>query len=218
MLSNQKHALWEAFLVAAVIFILGIFLGIYFENSRTENINSFYLKSEIAMSDGLALNLVTNLNQSMCPALINASLVFADRVFDEAVLLENYEKTQKINSKTAALHTKYDLLRTFLWVNAMQIKEKCPRSDVSTVVYLYDYNEKDLDKQAEQNVWSKILIDLKEKEGKNVLLIPIARDLNISSLDAILGSYSIKDSPAIILPNKEIIYKPISVEEILKKI
>jgi hypothetical protein len=64
---------------------------------------------------------------------------------------------------------------------------------------LYEYQTKDINKKAKQNVWSKVLIDLKEKRGESILLLPIAVDTNITSLDILLEHYDIRDFPAVFI-------------------
>jgi len=66
-------------------------------------------------------------------------------------------------------------LRTLLWINLIDIPDKC-KKDVSVVVYLYEYKTEDLTEKATNRVWSKILFDLKQEMGNKIILIPIAVD------------------------------------------
>ena len=57
-----------------------------------------------------------------------------------------------------------------------------------------------------QSVWSKILVDLKNQEGDNIILIPIAVDSEISSLNLITHNFNITNYPVLIIDEKHLIY------------
>lgn len=208
-LGNPKNAFWEALLLAIVVFVFGIFLGIGFESSRTNKINEYYAKSEIFLMDFLALNNIDNLNLE-CEKLITSNVEFADRIYDEAFLLEKYEDAGKISDNIKLAHKKYDIARTLLWTNVIRVKEKC--ENFSYVVYLYEYETKDLFQKAEQKVWSRILFDLKQKKGNEIILIPIAVDSNLSSLNSLVSRFNISRFPVVIIDDEHIIEELNSVE------
>jgi hypothetical protein len=70
--------------------------------------------------------------------------------------------------------------------------------------YLYDYNNPRLDIKAKQAVFSKILGELKSKYGSEVMLIPIAGDNNLVSLNVLMSSYGVseQDLPVILIDEK----------------
>ena len=59
--------------------------------------------------------------------------------------------------------------------------------------------------QATQNVWSKILLDIRTN-NENILLLPIAADQNLTSLNLLLDSHGISSFPAVVVNNKKVIY------------
>ena len=77
-----------------------------------------------------------------CEDLKNASINFADKIYEEAKELERFESSNKLTDSLKIIHGKYDLLRTLLWMNVIDIKENC--GEIDTVVYLYEYNSDDL--------------------------------------------------------------------------
>ncbi|MEK6906485.1 MAG: hypothetical protein AABW81_02595 [Nanoarchaeota archaeon] len=204
MLGNQKNAIWEALLLTIVVFIFGIFLGMAFEDSKFNEINEYYSQSELSLMDVIALNNLLDLKSSDCNLLIKSNTEFADKIYAEATLLEKYESSGKITSTLKIAHKKYDLLRTFLWINSIKIKDKCPKN-YSFVVYLYEYEQKDLTQKAKQGVWSNVLFDLKQEEGNKIILIPIAVDSNLTSLNSIVSKFNISEFPVIIINNKDVI-------------
>ena len=139
MVKNKNiHAFWQALIVALLIFWSGILVGVFFEDSRIAEITSFYSDSETAISDfEMASNLVFNENLD-CQRLNDESKIFADRIYEEAKKLEQYDNSNKITDRMLHLHKRYDLLRTMLWQKIIENKQRCNES-VDTIVYLYKY-------------------------------------------------------------------------------
>ena len=216
MLENKKRVFWEALILTALIFLLGFLAGLIFENKRVEVIEEYYIQSENSLMDIFALNNFASLNNISCDALITSNINFADRIYNEAKILDEYERTGKITDKMDIQHKKYDIMRTFLWINAIKTSEICSDKSIPTIVYIYQFNTDDLTEKATNSVWSKILADLKETRGNEILLIPIATDSNIIALNSILENYDIQQYPVLIIDNKEVIKELSSVEEIEK--
>ena len=216
MLNNKKRVFWEALLLVLLIFLMGFLIGIVFEERRVDIIGDYYLQSENSLMDILALNNFVNLENTKCGALINSNIDFANRIYEEAKILERYEASEKISDNLELQHKKYDIMRTFLWINTMKTNEICENNETHVVVYLYKYYEKDLTVRATNSVWSKILGDLKEKQGNEIILIPIAVDNNVSALNLILENFNIEKYPVVIIDNEHVIEELSSVEEIEK--
>ena len=196
--SNKKSVFWEALILAIFIFASGIFLGYLLEMNRTNDVITLYQQSELDMLDLKAQDSIMNLNNINCQLFFNEILDFADRTYNDAKLLERYEDANEISKGIMLQHKKYDLLRTSLWIDSIKLKEKCD-INFTTVVYFYEYKSDDLEIKAEQTVFSKKLGELKEEFGSKVLLIPIAGNLEISSVDYILTEYNIIRLPSILI-------------------
>ena len=216
MLENKKRVFWEALILTILIFLLGFLAGLIFEDKRVEVIEKYYIQSENSLMDIFALNNFASLNNISCDALISSNIAFANRIYDEAKILDEYEKTGKITDKMDAQHKKYDIMRTFLWINTIKTSEICKDNSIHTVVYIYHFNTNDLTEKATNSVWSKILADLKEIKGDEIILIPIAADSNIIALNSMLENYNIQKYPVLIIDNKYVIQELSSVEEIEK--
>lgn len=212
-LGNPKNVFWEALLLTVVVFVLGILLGIGFEAGKLDEVNKYYAESEIFLMDIFALNNIVNLEDVNCSRLINSNIEFADKIYDEALILEKYEGAGKISENMKLAHWKYDLLRTFLWMNTAKIKDKCG-GDFSHIVYLYEYDTDDLVKKATQRVWSEILFEIKKEKGNEIILIPIAVNGNLTSLNYLTGKFNVSDFPAIIINDKHVLYEVESVKSI----
>ncbi len=212
---NPKRAFWEALVIAGAIFLLGILIGVSFEDSKLNKIDQYYALSEISLMDSIALGRIADLNVSNCLDLIKNDVGFADRIYNEALLLEKYESSGQLTDSLALVHKKYDVLRTVLWINVMKTREKCS-GNFNSVVYLYNYETENLEEKAKQTVWSRILFDLKQQEKDKIILIPIAANNNISSLDSITQRLGISRYPAVIVNEKDVLYDITSVNDIKK--
>lgn len=215
MLGNQKNVFWEALLIAGVVFILGLLLGVFVESNRLNDINEYYAQSEISLMDMLALSKMTDMGNISCNKLIESNIKFADRIYEEARLLEKFEESGRISENFKLAHRKYDILRTILWTNLIKIDEECNK-EFSTVVYLYEFDSEDLDKKAKQEVWSRILFNLKQESGKKIILVPIAVNSDLESLDSLISEFEISEFPVVIIDNEHIVRNLTSVEDLKK--
>ncbi len=194
----------QALALTIVVFLIGMYLGIVLEDNRMNQVTDYQLDAEVSLIDIIALNNLIDSTNVNCEELSLASLSLLDRIYEEAKILDNYENVQRVTKKFNALHKKYDVLRAYLWINSIKIKEKCG-GDINTVVYLYNNSQEDLTIKAEQNVWSKILYEIKREKAKEVLLIPIDVSTDLVSLNVLLSGYSIERFPAVIV-NEEFVF------------
>jgi len=217
LLESQKNVFWTALILTIFVFAGGILLGFMLENSRASQINSFYINSEIELADIKIQQDIYSFPEFDCATAINENINFADRVYEQAKLLEKYDKSSQISDSIKLEHKRYDVLRTLFWVNAIKLKEKC-NAQYHDVVYLYDYNDVRLDIRAKQDVFSNLLDQVKAKQGNNVMLIPIAADNNVSSLNLLMSMYNISESelPVILIDEKIKITSLESAEDIEK--
>lgn len=203
MLKSRKHVFWEALIITIVIFLAGILLGVLIETSNSNKINNLYTLSEISLNDAVAASTLSKTLNLDCSSIKENNIEFANKIYEEAKLLEKYEESGKITDNMKILHRKYDLLRTLIWMNNQEALEKC--NNYELVVYLYEYETQDTVKKATQNVWSKILLEAKT-QNDNILLLPIAADQNLTSLNLLIDKYEVKQFPAVIINNKEVLY------------
>ena len=200
-MANNKNAFWQAFVIASLIFWLGVLIGVYFENSRAENVRDFYFDIETDIFDfELSSDIVYNFNLD-CEKLNDQSIIFADNIYWEAKKLEKYDNSNKLTSEMVSLHRRYDLLRTILWEKIIEKKKVCVNK-VNTVIYLYQYDDPSLTAKATQDTMSNFLLDLKENYGDKIVLIPIAVDTNVESLKILRDYYGLNFVPMIFVNEK----------------
>ncbi|MCK5321591.1 hypothetical protein KAJ38_03360 [Candidatus Pacearchaeota archaeon] len=203
MLKSKKHVFWEALLITIAIFLIGLFLGMLIETTNSSKISNLYLQSEISLTDAMATSRLTEEFDFDCDSIKQSNINFADRIYQEARLLEQYEESGRLTDNLKLLHKKYDLLRTILWTSNQNSLERC--NNYKLIVYLYEYESENITKKATQNVWSKIILDVKD-QNKDILLLPIAADQNLTSLDLLINEHNIKQFPALIINNNQVLY------------
>jgi len=190
--------------ITIVIFLAGLFLGMLIELNNSNKISNLYLESEIFLADITASTKLIEDETVRCQAIMEQNIKVADEIYKQAKLLELYEDSGKITDTMKLLHKKYDLLRTLLWKANENALERC--KDYNLVVYLYEYESKDIDTKAIQNVWSKILSDIKDQRY-NIILLPIAANQDLGSTNFMKEKYEIKQLPAIVVNSDHVLYE-----------
>lgn len=198
MIDNKKNVFWQAFLSATLIFGVGILLGFSFEQNRNASVEKTLLLSEVNVLDSqMIYNIGKNTNLS-CDIGIDKVIDFADEVYLEAKRLEDYEENSQFTDVLEILHKRYDLLRLILWQQAILLKERCG-ADYHTIVYFYQFKDPDLSVNSQQIAFSRVLAEIKGDLGQKAILIPIAGDLNLKSIEIVMGSYGINSYPSVIV-------------------
>ncbi len=212
-MKSQKYVFLQALIIAFVIFNIGIFLGYKLETSRIDKINNWYIQSEIELLDQRIQKDAFEFLELNCDAMVKENINFADRIYEEALVIDKYEQANRINNDIILQHKRYDLLRTLFWINSMKIKEKC-NSSYHNLVYFYQYNDVSIEKKAKQKVFSNLLFQIKQEEKAEIMLIPIAADNNIGSINLLLDKYEITELPTILIDEKIKLTAIESVEDI----
>jgi len=209
---SQKHAFWQALVLTFVVFNIGIFFVYMLEKNSADRIDKLYLNSELQLLDIRAQNDIYSLKNIDCESAVDENIKLADRIYEEAKVLQRYEDASRITDAMIMQHKKYDLLRTQVWINSIKLKQICNAS-YHNIVYLYIYanNEPPIEISARQNIFSKVLSNLKEEQGIKILLIPIPGDNNFSSINILKKIYNITELPAVLVDEKT---KLTTIEEI----
>jgi thymidylate synthase len=214
-MENQKSAVWHAFVITVFIFLIGVSLGIVLENLRTEKISDLYQQSELDLLDIKLQSEIYSLEKFNCKNAVEENIIFADRIFKEAKKLERYESAARLTDNIKIQHKKYDLLRTDLFLNSLKIKQKCG-DGYNEIVYFYQYINPSIETKAKQEIVSKVLEELKNKKGDEMLLIPISGDNDISAVKLLMKEYNIEKLPTILINRKTKITDIKNADEIYK--
>jgi hypothetical protein len=201
MIKNQKHIFLYALILTVIVFNFGIFMGYMLEASRIDKINTLYLGAETELLDQMAQKDAMEILSLNCETLVKENIKFGDKIFDEALIIQKYEEANKIDNDIIFQHKRFDLLRALFWINSIKIKQQCS-PNYHNIVYFYKYNNPSLEQDSKQRFFSNLLQELKTEKGDNVMLIPIAADNDIPSINLLTEKYGIKDLPVILIDEK----------------
>lgn len=209
---SSKHVFWQALVFTIIVFGAGLIFGYYLESSRADASEIRVLNSELNILDEqIRAGLLGSANIS-CEEALESTFSFADKIYDEAVQLEKYDAVSKFNTDMMRLiHKRYDLLRVMLWNEGISLKKRC--GTFHTIVYVFDYGTEDVDIRARQTYFSRVLMDMKNEHPDEILLIPIAGNLELASIEVIKKNYNI-NSTSILADEKNLIDEIITYEEL----
>jgi len=210
MIQNQKRIFLYALILTFVVFNIGIFMGYMLESSRISQINSMYVTAEIELLDQMAQKNSFSVLDLDCDLLVKENIKFGDKVYQEALTIQRYEDANIMGTEIAIQHKRFDLLRALFWINSIEIKQKCNPS-YHDIVYFYKYNDPSIEQDSKQDLFSNLLGELKENKGDGLMLIPIAGDNDIPSINLLIKKYNITEFPTILIDEK---IKVTNVEEI----
>lgn len=201
IMKTRSRIFFEALVLTLLILVIGFSIGYYVESYRISNIQEQFQEFEISALDlRIQSDYFQNLNPSECNTALQENLNFADRIYNEGLTLERYETLNELRGNLLNEKKKYVLLKTELWLNSILLKEKC-NADYHTIVYFYSQNP-DAVKEAEQAAISKTLKELKESYGNKIILLPIAADLGLSSVDTQINTYKVTYLPSILIDER----------------
>lgn len=210
---DGKSVFWQALVATVVIFAAGLVLGYYLESSRTTSVELNLLGSEINLLDEQMRAKVIEYPNISCGLARESTFAFADKIYSEALKLEQYEASSKFTKDIMLLlHRRYDLLRVMLWDESINLKERC--GNFHTLVYFFDYSTDNVGLKGEQTFLSNMLIDVKNAHPGEILLIPIASNLDLASVDLSMENYGVRNSPSILIDESKIVDNIVTLEEL----
>ena len=217
MVGGSKSVFWQALVFTVIIFGVGLLLGYYLESSRASKVELNLLNSEVALLDEQIRGRIIEDSNVSCEVAIGSTFAFADKIYGEALALEKYDSSSKFNKEIMiVLHKRYDILRMMLWDESLKLKKRCP--SFHTVIYLFEYSPENIEIKGRQGYFSNLLLDVKNNNPGKILLIPIAANLDLASIDVAMEIYGINELPSIIIDEKKVVNNIITLEEIEKMI
>ena len=83
-------------------------MGYKLESSRIDKINKWYLESEMELLDQKIQSDAFEFLGLDCGTMIKENIKFADRIFEKALEIDQYEKANRINREIISQHKRYD--------------------------------------------------------------------------------------------------------------
>lgn len=217
MVKYSYDAFWKAFFFSTIVFILGLNLGVFVESSNLNEIERAVISSEVELYDSNIRSSIIQDYPVSCEKSIDNTFKLADKIYEEVILLENLDESSALVEGFFEMHKRYDLLRLQLWLDSSRIKTYC-ENEFNLIIYLYEYDSDDPEKLSLQNLYASITGDLKSNYRENVLLIPIAYNMDLNSLDIILENYNLENQTALIINDKYVITDAITYDEVIQYI
>ncbi len=202
--SRKLRVLLEVFFLTTVMVLDGLLLGVFIESGRANRIIDQYKQLEVNALDLKLQNYYYQImDKASCTEAINQNFIFADKIYNEGLIIQKYEEAEKLSDQLYLDKQRYALLKTELWINSILLKDKC-NNPFHTVVYLYS-NDNSPAKDAEQTAISKTLEKIKQEKGNSIVLIPIVGDLGLDSVDLQMRIYNVTYLPSIVIDEKYVL-------------
>lgn len=189
----------KATILTLIVFSSGILLGIFIDQYRLEDIRQRIASLDVSWNDARLLNLYfQKLEKDYCDLALEQNLKYNQKIYLEGLEIEFAEKTNRFTPELLDQKRRYILLQTQFWFNSIELKERC-NFTYHNVVYFYKHKNVTRDEVIDQKTQAAVLLDLKEICGNKIMLIPLAADLNLTVIDAIVKQHNITKYPAIII-------------------
>ncbi|MCX6746953.1 MAG: hypothetical protein NTU63_02340 [Candidatus Pacearchaeota archaeon] len=201
IIKSKNKIFLETLIITLSILVIGFSIGFYVESLRIQETLNYYKNFEIEALDLKLQNYYYQImDETSCDKAIKQNFIFADEIYKTGLIIEQYEEANQISDQILTEKKRYVLLKTELWLNSILLKKKC-NNPFHTVAYLYSQNYNQA-KGAEQGAISDILKKIKEEQGNKIVLLPIAGDLGIDSVNLQKEIYGITYLPSIIIDEK----------------
>jgi hypothetical protein len=208
---------FETFVISTLIFLAGIMFGIWLDNYRLSNIRQSLLAESIFWDDILFLSKSSSLfAKDFCDKALELNLLYNQRIYERGKEIEQAIRKDIFLPEMKEELKRYTLMQVQFWMNSIELRERCNYT-YHTVVHLQEFYPKNFEAISDNRAQANIMLNLKERCGSKIMLIPVNVDLNLTSVDAILSRYEIKKFPAVIIDEKYI-FQGLTSFETLNKI
>ncbi|MEM2121990.1 MAG: hypothetical protein QXU20_05035 [Candidatus Woesearchaeota archaeon] len=209
----MKKIFLKTLALTLMVFVIGFYAGILLDNLRLEEVKSRMTEIDNLWNDvRLLQSYIQKISENKtlyCDFLLKENLKAGDKIYDEGKRIEEYEKTNRFTPTLELEKERYALLDLQFWLNSIELKKAC-NANYSTVIYFYSqYN-----KTIEQGFQDRVLWDLKQKCGPQIIYITFPADMEITTLEVIKSVYNIEKIPAILINESLVLYSPVSMREL----
>ena len=188
------------FIVTSLIFFLGIYIGSLLNEAKVESI-AMDIKSlnRIMEIQGTNILLLEALGEKKCIAIetyINEIIPEIEKLGGRVAYYEASAESKRFNlEEYYRLKRDYTLLLIKYWTLIKKLEIDCEQN-IPDIIYFYSNKEcRDCKKQG-------IILDKIKEEHPEVLIFPIDRDLELSTVDILVASFNITELPSLLIDNK----------------
>jgi hypothetical protein len=185
-----------AAVITAVIFLLGMFVGLTVEGKRVNMMQDVYVEQQINFaSSQMQYNYLQSSGELNCPAVYT---VFYNNIKDldsARVRLENYRQNSKINTESfELLKREYTLEEVRYWMLAEQAQKTC-KQDIVRVLYFYGTDE-----QCPACGKQGFVLDyLKKLFGDKILIFALDANLNEPMINVLMRQFNVTSFPGVVV-------------------
>jgi len=210
----MKKVLLKTLALTALIFIIGFFAGIFLDNLRLEEVKTRMTEIDNLWNDARLLQsyiqrLSDGNSTSYCGFLLEENLKAGDKIYNEGSMVEEYEKTNRFTPTLVLEKERYALLDLQFWLNSIDLKRIC-NANYSTVIYFYSQYNRTVD----QSFQDRVLWELKQKCGPQIIYITFPADMDITTIEVIKNFYNITKTPAVLINESVVLYSPVTLREL----
>ena len=212
----MKNVILKTTVLTVLVFIIGFFVGVFFDNLRLEEIKGRITEIDNLWNDARLLQSYIQKFSNItpyCGFLLDENLKLGDRIYAEGLRIEKYEEANRFAPLFDQEKKRYALLDLQFWLNSIDLKISC-NANYSTVIYFYSQYSK----TPEQKFQDKVLWDLKQKCGPQIIYITFPADMEISTIEVMKNIYNIEKIPAILINESLLLQSPVSMGELEKYI
>jgi hypothetical protein len=210
----MKKVLLKTLVLTVLIFTIGLFAGILLDNIRLEGVKTRMTEIDNLWNDARLLQsfiqrISDDNSTSYCEFLLEENLKAGDKIYKEGSLVEEYEKTNRFTPTLVLEKERYALLDLQFWLNSIDLKRIC-NANYSTVIYFYSqYN-----RTVEQNFQDRVLWELKQKCGPQIIYITFPADMDITTIEVIKNVYNITTVPSVLINESLVLYSPVTLRDL----
>src|SRR3989338_8211039 len=100
IMKGNTFIFFEALLITLVLLSVGFSIGLYFESFRTSKVIQGYKNFEVEALDLKLQNYYfQTLNKGNCMVALEENINFADRLYDEGLIIQKYEDINQITEE-----------------------------------------------------------------------------------------------------------------------
>lgn len=207
----------QAGIFALLVLLIGIMIGIWLDNYRIDAIRNSISDSDINWNDvRLFDSYFKILGKNYCNSSLEQNLAFNDKIYSEGKEIEKRIESNSFifTSELEQEWRRYNLLQVQFWLNSIELKNQCNFS-YHNIIYLYRIEDKK-NGNPDEKTQSLVMLELKDKCGNKMMLIPLTSDINLIVIDSIIRQFNITKFPAVIIDEKTVFQGLTSLESLQK--
>ena len=192
-----SNVYFKALVLTAIIFVLGLSLGWYFDWTRSNAVRGELEDLKIQADEARVAMVFFETFKSdpqFCGVYATEMNAQLQRIGALGLKLESLREANKLDESYYALKQQYVLFNTELWLRSENLKKLCS-STVTTILYFYPENKECESCVAQANE----LLQLKRSCPESVWLFALPTDLNVTVVDMLVQRFGVVQTPSLVV-------------------